>query len=299
MDYKNKYLKYKKKYILKKDTLNINQYGSSLTSHTKLDRRVLENISTGENPLEREERVKNGLNPENGYRIMENKDEILSYNNNIESLKKYGRQDIINKKINNINHLYGDIFNIFNNGLGIPLYLIDSRGDGNCFLNSLYIFTILSKKTDKVNDLYSTTMIKLSNPVNFNDFKLGLYFLADNLLDSRISILGEDLINQYKLELRNENVPDVDNLATVYSNFFKCKILILQINDNYEIRNCRSIEPEEDVLSKSKEPKEPYDCVVIFQKNDVHFNLLIPLTNEREHRILLYNILYDRFRIGK
>lgn len=289
MDYKKKYFKYKNKYIEKKN-IEINQHGSGKNSHTVLDSRVLENISTGEEPTDRKLRENKGIPPEDGYRIMENTNEILEYNCNIESLRKNGREDLINKKKNNINDFFGILFDIFNSDFGIPLYLIDSRGDGKCFLNSLFIFTILSGKANKVNELYSYTGIRESNLVNFNDFKSGIYFLGDSLLDSKRSDYGDEFYKLYKEELHDENLPSVQILGQVYSNFFTCKILVLQIDSDYKFTGISAeISPEEN-------DGRTTDHVVIIQQQNIHFNLLIPLTTDRDHRTFLYYILLEKFK---
>ena len=74
MDYERKYIKYKNKYLSVK-----NQYGKGPDNFLRLDRRILENISTAEGKDERDNRIlhnttlnfRNFIPPSNGYNIME------------------------------------------------------------------------------------------------------------------------------------------------------------------------------------------------------------------------------------
>ena len=286
MDYKTKYIKYKKKYIseMKKINKKQDQLGSGLRSYEKLsDSRILKNISTGEDPLEREVRENIGKHPDNGYRIMENKKEVFSYNYNEEQLIKYGRTDFVNDVKCNINKLFGDLFQLIQE-VGSELFYIDARGDGNCFLNSLFISTILSGKADKINYLYSITGIRESNLVSFTDFKIGLYILANSLLDSKRSEYGDELYDEIKKELKNQDIPSVQLLGQVYSDNFNVRILVIQVNDNFGFsRISAELNPTE--------INEETDNIVIIQKGNVHFGLLTPITNDFYLRKFLYDTI--------
>lgn len=285
MDYKSKYLKYKKKYLLKSKQFENkqNQIGLGPSSHEKIiDQRILKNISTGENPMERESREKKqGVHPIDGYRIMESKEEVFRYNYSEEQLKKYGREVFIKQVKDNIDRFFGNLFEIIQKN-GSELFYIDARGDGNCFLNSLFIFTILSRNAEKVNYLYSITGIRESNPVNFVNFRTGLYLLANILLDSKKSEFGDEIYEDLKKELDDQNIPSVHFLGQVYCDNFNVRILVIQTDDNFDVG----------IISAELSPEssnEQTDSVVIIQKGNVHFGLLTPITNDFNLRKLLYN----------
>ena len=159
-NYRDKYLKYKNKYITLK-----NQIGHGLTSHNLLDKRIYRYIGTYETKEDREAREKRNINPTQGYKIWNSIDEIIQYNYDTSSLD-VERQKFISVIKNNLNLLFGASFDIINS-FGSELFYIDARGDGNCFLNSLYIYTIMTGKTEQVYQLYSSTGIRESNPINF------------------------------------------------------------------------------------------------------------------------------------
>lgn len=287
MDYKKQYLKYKKKYLnlSKKFEDEQNQLGSGPQSHTKIsDPKILKNISTGEEPKERELREKSGTHPLSGYRIMESKEEVFKYNYNEEQLSSYGRKEFIDEVKSNINKLFGDLFKIFQEN-GSELFYIDARGDGNCFLNSLFISTILSGKADKVNYLYSITGIKESNLVNFNDFRTGLYTLANIILDSKRAEYGDELCEEMKKELNNPNIPSVQLLGQVYSDNFNARILVIQVDDNFGSSRISAELIPTDI-------NEQTDNIVVVQKGNVHFGLLTPITSD----FYLRKFLYDNIR---
>jgi hypothetical protein len=267
MSYKNKYLKYKQKY------LNLLQNGSGRESYRILDRRVLENISTGESPEDRMARINRNELPPDGYKIMENINEILelNYNLNFNTLDPSIRQQriqYIEQVTQNLNKLFNDAFSIIQL-YGCRLLYIDARGDGNCFLNSLYIYTLSTNKNDKINELYSLTGILESNLINFNDFKKSLEFLGETLLDSQINSFGYDIVQIMKQELRDPNIPSVQVFAQLYCDHFNVTITVIQVNKDFQFLQKTTINPSN--------PNEQTDTAIIIQKGNAHFGLLIPI----------------------
>ena len=284
MDYKKKYLKYKKKYLsqIKDIEYKQNQLGSGPHSHEKItDPKILKNISTSEEPHERELREKSGQHPDNGYRIMESKEEVFNYNYNQEELIKYGRKPFIDLVKSNINTLFEELFQLIQD-MGSALFYIDARGDGNCFLNSLFISTILSEQADKVNKLYTITGINESNPVNFIDFRTGLQILANSIIDSKRADYGDEQCEEYKKELNNPDIPSVQFLGQAFSDNFNARILVIQVNDNFGSSRISAELNPTDINVET-------DNIVIIQKGNAHFGLLTPIIKDFDLRKFLYD----------
>lgn len=276
MNYKDKYLKYKNKYTLLK-----NQIGQGLTSHSLLDSRIYKYIGTYETKEERESREKRNINPIQGYKIWNSIDEIIQYNYDTSSLD-VERQQFISTIKNNLNLLFGASFDIINS-LGSELFYIDARGDGNCFLNSLYIYTIMTRKMEQVHQLYSLTGIRESNTINFSDFKSSILFLSDTLLDSRIAEIGEELVSQFKSDSRNSDIPYTETFSIIYSNNFNTRIMTIQINSRFQF-----VAKTSDIIPDDYSP-EHSDHMIIIQKENIHFGLLIPAENNNEVRKNLFD----------
>ena len=276
MNYKDKYLKYKNKYTLLK-----NQIGHGPLSHSLLDSRTYKYIGTYETKEEREARERRNINPTQGYKIWNSIDEIIQYNYDTSSLN-VERQQFISSIKNNLNLLFGASFDIINS-LGSELFYIDARGDGNCFLNSLYIYTIMTRKMEQVHQLYSLTGIRESNTINFSDFKSSMLFLSDTLLDSRISEIGEELVSQFKIDSRNLNIPYTETFGIIYSNNFNTRIMTIQINSRFQF-----VAKTSDIIPDSYSP-EHSDHMIIIQKENIHFGLLIPAENNIELRKNLFD----------
>lgn len=283
MDYKNKYLKYKNKYLeIKNQNLNINQFGSGKQSHRLLDPRIYKYIGTYETKDEREERETRNDEPVNGYKIWNSIDEIIKFNYNIDKTDK-ARIEFMDLIFNNLNNLFGISFFLIEEA-GTELFYIDAIGDGNCFLNSLYIYTFMSGKTDTINILYSMTGIRESNLVNFNDFKQSMLFLSDTLLDSKIDDYGREIVELQKIQIRDPNIPDTLIFGQIYANNFNTRIMIVQLDSRYKFINISARFEPEIVNDKT-------DYLVIIQKENIHFGLLVPLKNDLELRKVLFDYL--------
>lgn len=287
MDFKNKYLKYKNKYL----ELKKKQYGSGPNSHKQLDPRIYKYIGTYETREERIAREITKIPPEQGYKIWNSIDEIIEYNygmgeidrNNFELVQQ--RISFLDQIRHNLNLLFGEIFNIMND-MGSELFYIDAIGDGNCFLNCLYIYTIMTSKAALIYDLYSITGIKESNLVNYDDFKRSILFLSDSLLDSKITDLGEEIVEQMKIETRNPDIPAIQTFGEIYANQFNTRIIVIQIDSRYKfIMKSADISPSH--------PNVETDIMILIQKENIHFGLLIPANNNFDLRIFLFNYLNE------
>ena len=281
--YKDKYLKYKNKYMMLK-----NQFGQGQTSHSLLDSRTYKYIGTYETKEERYERERRNKNPIQGYKIWNSIDEIIKYNYDMSS-SDVERQRFISTIKNNLNLLFGASFDIINS-LESELFYIDARGDGNCFLNSLYIYSIITGKTEQVYQLYSLTGIRESNPINFSDFKSSMLFLSDTLLDSRIGEIGEELVSQFKLDSRNSDIPYTETFGIIYSNNFNTRIMTIQINSRFQF-----VSKTSDIVPDNYSP-EHSDHMIIIQKENIHFGLLIPAENNIELRKNLFDFFQYHIR---
>ena len=278
MEYKQKYLKYKNKYInLKKQFDNSTQFGSGKESHRGLNQNILLRTSTGESPEDRALREARNIHPVDGYRIFENIDEII-YGN-------FSPQSAILDTIRaNLNELMGELY-FTEEGYPINLYYIDARGDGNCFLNCLFIFTMMIPgKTDIMFELYTITGIRESNPANFNDFKSSILFLANTFLDSKISEYGDaGIVEILKNDLIDPNIPSVETFGKIYCDNYNVNILVVQVNDRtYKYISHTILRPEV--------PNEATDYVILIQMGNIHFRMLIP----RDSDLALRRYLYEK-----
>lgn len=283
MDYKNKYLKYKNKYLeIKNQNLDINQFGSGKQSHRLLDPRIYKYIGTYETKEERETRERANTEPVDGYKIWNSIYEIIRFNYGIHKIDKE-RIKFIDLIFNNLNELFGISFFLIEEN-GSELFYIDARGDGNCFLNSLYIYTFMTGKTDIINTLYSMSGIRESNLVNFDDFKQSMLFLSDSILDSKIDELGEEFVDEQKREIRHPDIPSTQTFGQLYTDNFNTRIMVIQIDSRYKFVNISArFEPET--------PNDETDNLVIIQKENIHFGLLVPSKNDFRLRKLLFDYL--------
>jgi len=283
INYKDKYLKYKNKYTLLKE-----QIGHGPTSHRMLDSRIYKYIGTYETKDEREARERRNTNPVQGYKIWNSIEEIIQLNYDT-SRQDVERQQFLSLIRNNLNLLFGASFDIINS-LESELFYIDARGDGNCFLNSLYIYTLMTGKTEQVNKLYSLTGIRESNPINFSDFKSSILFLSDTLLDSRVGEIGEELVSQFKEDSRNPDIPYTETFGLVYSNNFDTRIMTIQTDSRYKF-----VAKTSDIIPDNYSP-EHSDHMIIIQKENIHFELLIPAKNDIELRKNLFDFFEYHIR---
>lgn len=85
----------------------------------------------------------------------------------------------------NAGDLYKPLFQKFNN-----LLLINPRGDGNCFNNSLFIFSVEAKKNDGFKKLFTEAI-----QVKLSEFIVKLY---NSVLDNVIDVYNKNLIDLNK-----------------------------------------------------------------------------------------------------
>jgi hypothetical protein len=269
MDYNKKYLKYKYKYLLK-------QNGSGSDNYKLLDPSVLEYITTDETPEERNDRIRSNILPRNNYGIMTSVNEILN-TYNLTQIKKYDISKF-NTIISNVNNLFNELFELINSCRNSNLCYIIARGDGNCFLNSLYIYTITTGKSDLG---------------DFNDFKNIIELMGDEYLDSQN--YDKETLKMLKSEMRDPNVPDVNALGHGYANYFNVNIMVIQTNTTFQ-------SPRISTVIKPNNPNINTDHIIIIQNQNCHFNLLIPLSNDNEiafhMRKTLFKILKLRYKIN-
>ena len=278
MDYQNKYLKYKNKYL----ELKKKQYGAGPNSHIGLDDRILPYIGTyNETKENRELREARNIPPPNGYTI----------NNSIYEIIRLNHSNYTNEYYNllqqNLNNLFGDSFEIINNRHSELLY-IDVKGNGNCFLNCLYIYSIMTGKAHLINELYSIALGNQYIDFNFDNFKQSMLNLSDSYLDSKINDIGEEEVLRSKNELREENTPTIIPFIMVYVNNFNTGITILNVIRNYQFNNIQYFTP--DFYTNNT------DNMIIIQTGNSHFRLLIPLENSFNLRQDLANYLHRQHR---
>ena len=281
MDYKNKYKKYKDKYYQLKQ---LQQIGSGKII-PGIDKRVLSLISTGETTQERIDRQQQEIegeqiNPPDGYRIMDSIDEIIECRQYYPDI-----QDIVRQ---NLDSLFANIFSFSNeNGEIIPSHtlLIDARGDGNCFLNSLFIGLILSRKSDMIYDLYSITGVRESELVNFDHFKSSMYFLSKTYLEANLSNFPQDLLDEQIAAFQDPNRPDVHLYGKTYTDQFNSRILIIKVNDRFLFESVMELIPE--TINGET------DYVIIIQIGEAHYDILIPLNSDLDLRRIIYVNMFD------
>lgn len=282
MDYKNKYLKYKNKYLeLKK------QSGSGKYSHRLVDKRLYKYIGTYETSEERAIRERQNIEPVDGYKIWNSIDEIIMLNYNT-IISDNTRRQFINTLTFNLNNLFGYSFNLMQDN-GSELLYIDAKGDGNCFLNSLFIYTLMTQKNMIVYDLYKLTGVSNLHYANFDDFKYSILFLSDTIIDRMEMDWGNEFAKLIKLELRNSDIPNTQILGQVYADNFNTRIMVIQVDDQYRFNYISAnISPE--VTNAST------DSLILIQKGNVHFGLLIPSKNDFRLRKELFDYLTNYLR---
>ena len=200
----NKYLKYKQKYLELKSTHDINMFGSGLID--TIPRDLLQFISSAEIPEERIAREK--INPYEGpYHIFDNIEELTQYYINPDSDKYQNVLKLFNAKLSSI----------FN-----PIYatqIINSRGNGLCAYNSLYMYLKLTDKQEIIR-------IITGGSDKFEDFHRALNrFTKDILLLDR-HIYG-DLYDETLRGLDDENAPYVEPIFKTFNKITGINILLI------------------------------------------------------------------------
>ena len=296
MDYKNKYLKYKNKYLQIKNT----QLGSGPQSHKKIVKEfsgyrdeLLGRIGTFENARERESRETARREPEKGYKIFESIGEIIEYNYGLDPTYELTDEQIM-QRIAYMDLVTGNLGDTFGASFEFveaidrdsKLMYIDSRGDGNCFLNSLFIYSLMSNKADKIRDLSSISGVRESSRINFANFRESMLFLGDSFLDN--SGLDSETITQLKAALRDPNIPDTQSFGQVYVDNFNTRIIVVQVDKDYGFKNITGqFDPGAGIgsgtgvganasASARVDIRDKIDHLVIIQKENIHFGLLIP-----------------------
>ncbi len=170
--------------------------------------------------------------------------------------------------------LYSSLFLKYSN-----LLLINSRGDGNCFNNSLFIFGVMAKSLDsKFLELFATAELDDFN-ININNFIQSQLILGDKYIDSKN--MSPSRANTEKQEMRDPNTPEIYPFMHNFSNMFNCNILIISVDaDSYQIQS-KTYENPVNANNQSEH-------VVIIQKGRSHFQVLVLHNSTFEQRKQLY-----------
>ena len=145
-------------------------------------------------------------------------------------------------------------------GSGSGNQVINSRGNGLCAYNCLYMFLIMSRPD--ILDLYDDNK-------DFRIFKQKVRDMAVNSLDSAIKEVMIPLID-------DPNTPDLDPIFTSFVDFTGINILMVNINDN--TFSCTK--------SKFTHKDFPSDHIVIIRKAD-HL-MFLHSNKDYTYRQLLY-----------
>ncbi len=245
-NYKNKYLKYKYKYLeLKNQQRGGGDLEPNLFNYQFLDPVIFENNLVS---------ITNCV-----PQIYGSVEEILGSENKILTTGQINPNYIESEK--NLNLLYKPLFKKFNN-----LLMVNSRGNGNCFINSLYISTFTNNIKLDFNNFYETLM------------NLGReYYLS--IKDTTDLFVYNILIEQFN----DPSTPDVRVLSNIYSNLFGCKILIIKDNNkNFKITYAHIFEP---IIQNEKT-----EHIVIIQNGNSHFRALILYNSNIEQRKEFYDV---------
>ncbi len=170
------------------------------------------------------------------------------------------------------------------------LILINSRGDGHCFNNSLFIFTSMTKIYDsKFLNLFATAELDDYN-ITIGNFISSQLVLADKYIDSQK--LDPIRKQNYKSEIRDPNTPEIYPFLYNYSNLFNCNVLIVSVHsDTFEILS-KTYENPTNPTNRASEP----DHVVLIQKGRCHFQVLVLHNSTREQRKKLYDDVFNYTR---
>ncbi len=230
MDYKQKYLKYKKKYL----DLVKQQKGCGILSYEKIPQIILDNnvISTYNCQLQ----------------IYESVDDYLRFfSKGSSELKK------------NFTSLFKPLFDKFTN-----LLYINARGNGLCYINAFFIFLIMKKNYQK--DFYKLLKTAYNNDNNFlekyaefeiieikrvlkenilnkyseqnNDinFNVKNIELDHIIIELRGINLDSEKIKQYKTTYKNNK--DIFNMINEIESIYESeKIIFTEIIDKYNLIN--------------------------------------------------------------
>ncbi len=261
MDYKKKYLKYKSKYLELK-----NQHGGKQYSK----QRDTQNGGNIDPNLTNYQHINPNIFSNNLISIVNC---VPSIYNSIEdilsNLSKFVKHNGVDTdKINptyaelktNLDLIYGTLFETNTN-----LYLTNAvRKNNIALLNSLYIHTICMGL-----DL---------------DYKIFCQQIKSLVLDYFTLTTGEESIAQFELEefFDNEYPSDPYILASIYSNIFGCKILLIKDNNkNYLFEKAKIFIPNIQ--------NEKTDHIIIIQSGEYLFLPLILSGGDFKQRADLFN----------
>lgn len=183
----------------------------------------------------------------------------------------------------NAGQLYIPLFGKYRN-----LLLINSRGDGHCFNNSLFIFT--SMINTKISDSKFLQLIVRAE-LELDDFNITIEnFISSQLVLADKYIESKNMVpiktEQDKMEIRDPNTPEIYPFLHNYSNIFNCNVLVISVDTNtYKI--------ESKTYENPTSPNSETEHVVIIQKGRSHFQVLILHDSTGEQRKQLYHDVFN------
>lgn len=130
----------------------------------------------------------------------------------------------------------------------------------------------MSNKADKIYQLFPLIGQRESIPIDFDNFKRSMLFLSDSILDSKLGDYGPELVEDFKAQSRDPNIPYTHTFAQVYADNFNSKIMVIQVDKDYKFK---AISGE----FNPDTPNEMTDHLVMIQKENIHFGLVVPHKN--------------------
>ena len=246
MDNKIKYLKYKNKYLELKSRYNMIGSGR----YELLPHNLLQYVSSNETPEERQ--IRERKRPHDGpYNVFDSIEELTDYYFNDSSPKKRPLFQLFVK-------LFERIF--------IPDYriqIINSRGNGLCAYNSLYMYLQLTGKQDIIK------IITQDDTLNFDKFRENLRQMAINTLDESIKEFMVPLID-------DTNAPELQPIFNAFVSITGINILVIDVNTDTLINQFFIFEHT-----------SPIDYIVLLRKGS-HVMLIHTYTNDIYIRQQIY-----------
>lgn len=168
----------------------------------------------------------------------------------------------------NAHTLLDELFNYANTYNGL-LYF-HTRGDGDCFLNSLFIFILMTQKEIENKTLCTAANIQsecLLMYEHFGYFKDAMIYLAkihvQNL--SYTQEVSDSIIKN----LLDPKIPDIGPFINIFNSFFNCNILNVII-DKVTFQLISWAE------SSTMTQTDDTDHVIIINQNNIHFCVVMP-----------------------
>ena len=246
MDNKNKYFIYKNKYR----ELKSHQYMIGGGDYSLIRRDLLQYVSSNETPRDRQIREKQ--NPHNGpYTVFDSIEELTDF---------YIRDDSDRKRqlLKLFNRFFGQIF--------IPenrMQLINTRGNGLCAYNSLYMYLQLTDKQEIIK------IITNDGTDNFESFRL-------QLRDLTIKTLPIEIKDTMIPFIDDTNHPELQPIFNAFTQMTGINIILIDIN----------ITTFKHKIYKF-EDKTPWDYIVLL-RIPAHVMLIHSHTNEFRIRQQIY-----------